>query len=62
MVRKWAPLVWLAPGETFFPTEVAEFLRFVTVRTQDTEFENLPTGPKSEQMFLVTKSNIGIYF
>ncbi|XKL59342.1 hypothetical protein PGB90_000358 [Kerria lacca] len=58
MVRKWAPLVWLAPGETFFPTEVAEFLRFVTVRTQDTEFENLPTGPKSEQMFLVTKSNI----
>lgn len=59
MVQKWAPLVWLAPGEKFFPTNVPEFLRYVTVRSQIAEFEDLPVGPKSEQMFLVTKSNIG---
>lgn len=62
MVQKWAPLVWLAPGEKFFPTEVSKFLRYVTVRTSDTESENLPIGPKSEHMFLVTKSNIGKFF
>ncbi len=61
MVQKWAPLVWLAPGEKFFPTEVSEFLRYVTVRARNTEFQNLPIGPKSEEMFLVTKSNIGNY-
>lgn len=66
MVQKWAPLVWLAPGEKFFPIEVTHFLRYVTVPTKDGEFQTLPIGPKSEQMFLVTKSNIGksnkIYF
>lgn len=59
MVQKWAPLVWLAPGEKFFPSEVPKFLRYVTVRSKNAEFNNLPVGPKSEEMFLVTKSNIG---
>lgn len=59
MVQKWAPLVWLAPGEKFFPIEVTHFLRYVTVPSKDGEFQTLPIGPKSEQMFLVTKSNIG---
>lgn len=59
MVQKWAPLVWLAPGEKFFPSEVPKFLRYVTVRSKNAEFSNLPVGPKSEEMFLVTKSNIG---
>ncbi|XP_076240651.1 uncharacterized protein LOC143183109 [Calliopsis andreniformis] len=26
LVRQWAPLVWLAPGELFLPLEVSEFL------------------------------------
>lgn len=60
MVQKWAPLVWLAPGEKFFPSRVQEFLRHVSVRSKnDVEFQNLPIGPKSEEMFLVTKSKIG---
>lgn len=62
MVKKWAPLVWLAPGEKFFPTSVLEFLRYVTVRSHVAVFEDLPVGPKSKQMFLVTKSKIGKLF
>ena len=62
MVQKWAPLVWLAPGEKFFPTEVPEFLRYVTVRSPNAQYEDLPVGPKTEHMFLVTKSNIGKYY
>lgn len=59
MVQKWAPLVWLAPGEKFFPSEVPKFLRYMTARSKNAEYSSLPVGPKSEEMYLVTKSNIG---
>lgn len=29
LVRQWAPLVWLAPGEKFMPGNVNNFLRYV---------------------------------
>lgn len=29
LVRDWAPLVWLAPGEKFMPGDVTEFLPHV---------------------------------
>lgn len=29
LVREWAPLVWLAPGEKFMPGDVTEFLHHV---------------------------------
>ncbi len=29
MVKRWAPLVWLSPGEKFMPGDVTEFLQHV---------------------------------
>lgn len=29
LVREWAPLVWLAPGEKFLPSAVTDFLHHV---------------------------------
>lgn len=35
LVKQWAPLVWLAPGERFMPSDVNEFLRHVHVHEQE---------------------------
>jgi len=43
LVRDWAPLVWLAPGERFLPLGVTEFLDNV----------------QSDQYYLRTRIDIG---
>lgn len=42
LVKQWAPLVWLAPGEKFLPLDVNEFLDNVHVHHEQ------PTDPQIE--------------
>ncbi|KAI5707036.1 hypothetical protein M8J76_009597 [Diaphorina citri] len=58
LTRQWAPLVWLAPGEQFFPSGVPEFLEHVLPWSGKSPFGSLPGGPSSESWFLVTKTTI----
>ncbi|KAL1461850.1 hypothetical protein WDU94_013717, partial [Cyamophila willieti] len=58
LIRQWSPLVWLAPGEQFFPSGVPEFLQHVLPWSDKSLFGSLPGGPSSESWFLVTKSTI----
>jgi len=62
MVRRWAPLIWLAPDEQFLPGSVANFLSHVTPKPRapsDSRRSKLPMGPDSKSWFLVTKSEVG---
>jgi hypothetical protein len=59
LVRNWAPLVWLAPGERYFPSSVPEFLRHVTPYRDGAQSTELPGGQSSETWYLVTKQSIG---
>ncbi|VVC43291.1 Vacuolar protein sorting-associated protein 62 [Cinara cedri] len=67
MVRRWAPLIWLAPDEQFLPGSVSDFLNHVTPRPPRTSQDpqqlllqsKVPMGPESQTWFLVTKSEIG---
>lgn len=43
LIRDWAPLVWLAPGERFLPLGVTEFLDNV----------------QSDQYYLRTRIDVG---
>lgn len=35
IVRKWSPLIWLSPGEVYFPSDVEDFLENVSVTGKD---------------------------
>lgn len=60
LVRAWAPLVWFAPGEVFFPISVPEFLEHVNVTNATTSSgTDLPEGPRSRNSYLVTISDVG---
>lgn len=59
MVKKWSPLVWLAPSEKYLPMDVQEFLQHIVSQSRDGELhDTLPVGLKSESSFLV--SNISL--
>lgn len=50
LVRQWAPLVWLAPGEQFMPGNVNDFLRYVHAEksTTTTKTEAVPSKVPDE--------------
>lgn len=72
-MQQWAPLVFLAPGEKFNPSDVSEFLdNMMPIPLQDTgstvyenpaelkeNLEDLPKGRLSETWYLTTKEGIG---
>lgn len=47
LVREWSPLVWLAPGEKYFPMDVDAFLRHVHPELPDTS-QKLPVYDLNE--------------
>ncbi|XP_025410995.1 vacuolar protein sorting-associated protein 62-like [Sipha flava] len=63
IVRRWAPLIWLAPDEQFLPGSVSDFLNHVTPRPRSLadvqQHIKVPMGPDSQTWFLVTKSEVG---
>jgi hypothetical protein len=61
LVRRWAPLVWLAPEERYFPSGVSDFLQHVTARRNDAQLSSgvIPEGQSSENWYLVTKQSVG---
>lgn len=64
LVHKWAPLVFLAPGERFFPGSVTEFLEHVLPLPfgdiGNQVYDNdLPKGFASQTWNLVTKESVG---
>lgn len=63
LVRRWAPLIWLAPDEQFLPGSVSDFLNHVTPKPRSPadaqQNFKVPMGPDSKSWFLVTKSEIG---
>jgi len=64
MVRRWAPLIWLAPDEQFLPGSVTDFLNHVTPKPRSLsndvqQHSKVPMGPDSQSWFLVTKSEVG---
>ncbi|XP_050548210.1 uncharacterized protein LOC126909834, partial [Daktulosphaira vitifoliae] len=61
MVRRWAPLVWLAPDEKFMPASVTDFLSHVTPKPKssiDLMNSKLPMGLNSQTWYLVTKTEV----
>eukprot|EP00102_Acyrthosiphon_pisum_P013400 XP_008182958.2 PREDICTED: LOW QUALITY PROTEIN: vacuolar protein sorting-associated protein 62 [Acyrthosiphon pisum] len=63
MVRRWAPLIWLAPDEQFLPGSVTDFLNHVTPKPRSLsndvqQHSKVPMGPDSQSWFLVTKSEV----
>lgn len=48
LVRQWAPLVWLAPGEKFMPGNVNDFLRYVHAEKSTTGTSTLPSKVPEE--------------
>lgn len=65
LIKQWAPLIWLAPNETFFPANVENFLNY-TVPTLDINTRmnvdkniTLPIGIGSEKYYLVPRSIYG---
>lgn len=72
-MQKWAPLVFMAPGEKFYPSDVPEFLdHMIAIPLQDngsTVYENselrdgdsddLPKGRSSESWYLTTRESVG---
>lgn len=62
MVKKWSPLVWLAPSEKYLPMDVQEFLQHIVSQSRDGELhDTLPVGLKSESSFLVSNISLGIF-
>ncbi|XP_075221768.1 uncharacterized protein LOC142324727 isoform X2 [Lycorma delicatula] len=54
-------MVWLAPGEEFFPSSAPSFLNHVQPWTPENPViipAKIPTGPSSESWFLITKNSI----
>lgn len=75
LVQKWAPLVFLAPGEKFFPSSVSEFLNhMIPIPLQDTgsaiyenplsdgSYDDLPKGRASESWYLTSRSDLGEFY
>ncbi|XP_039282624.1 LOW QUALITY PROTEIN: putative vacuolar protein sorting-associated protein TDA6 [Nilaparvata lugens] len=66
LVKKWAPLIWLAPGEEFLPSSTKSFLEHVVPFMPSTWFHDqqarkisfLPTGSESQQWFLKTFQDV----
>lgn len=65
---KWAPLIWLAPEEKYFPLSIEEFLSNVYPGFEHgkpleiqkkSKDELLPSGRESESLYLITKKEIG---
>lgn len=48
LVRQWAPLVWLAPGEKFMPSSVTDFLHHVHAEKSKTPVKNKPSAAGNE--------------
>lgn len=48
LVRQWAPLVWLAPGEKFMPGNVNDFLRYVHAEKSTTTASVVPNKVPEE--------------
>lgn len=63
LIRKWAPIVWLAPEEKFMPLGVDEFLSHVHFEHKDEPLntDSIPVGEISETTYLVTNTDIGRY-
>lgn len=65
-MKQWAPLIWLAPNETFYPGNAEDYLENTRLALADNSklylYKNLsfPIGPGSEQFFLIPKSDFGI--
>lgn len=62
LIRKWAPIVWLAPEEKFMPLGVEEFLDHVHFEYKDRPLQmedTLPMGEISETAYLVTNTDVG---
>ncbi|XP_059490480.1 uncharacterized protein LOC132205448 isoform X2 [Neocloeon triangulifer] len=56
--RKFAPVIWLAPEETFFPSSTLDFLEHTKANLNTNGKFSLPTGPKSRNTFLEPKEPI----
>ncbi|KAF4518892.1 hypothetical protein B566_EDAN015284 [Ephemera danica] len=64
--RQWAPLVWLAPGERYFPSSALDFLSHTRIKQSESALTDnliqqgpplhttLPTGSQSKKIFLET--------
>lgn len=63
LIRKWAPIVWLAPEEKFMPLGVDEFLANVHFEHKDEPIntDSIPVEQISETAYLVTNTDIGGY-
>lgn len=65
IIKQWAPLIWLAPNESFFPSNVELFLnRTVPVLDVNVKINldtnlTLPIGTGSEKYYLVPRSIYG---
>ncbi|KAI4458579.1 protein eva-1 [Holotrichia oblita] len=64
LAEKWAPLVWLASDEKYFPLSVEEFLQHVDPIEKDGRIisgENmLPVGRTSKSLYLIPKKGLNI--
>ncbi|XP_017774699.1 PREDICTED: uncharacterized protein LOC108561302 [Nicrophorus vespilloides] len=67
LVRRWAPKIYLAPNEIFFPLSIEEFLEHVypgddyarpVTDDWSTENNHLPQGKSSKSLFLHTRKDI----
>ncbi|KAI4458571.1 protein eva-1 [Holotrichia oblita] len=62
LAEKWAPLVWLASDEKYFPLSVEEFLQHVDPIEKDGRIisgENmLPVGRTSKSLYLIPKKGL----
>lgn len=77
LIERWAPLVFLAPGEKFYPSDVSDFLEHiiaipkkdlgssvyenVNFESKEDASDDLPKGRLSESWFLTTREDVGEY-
>lgn len=57
--KKFAPLVWLAPGERFFPSSTLDFLENTKPSQSFGVRGKLPVGAKSWHTYLEPRDSIG---
>ncbi|KAK9743601.1 hypothetical protein QE152_g8482 [Popillia japonica] len=64
LAEKWAPLVWLAPEEKYFPLAVEEFLQHVHPTEKNGRIISpdnlLPVGRSSKLLYLIPKKGLNI--
>lgn len=66
LIKRWAPFIWLAPNEKYYPSNVEDFLINVKA-VEDENYINsvteinssLPVGSGSGSYYLVPKNGLG---